>query len=492
MLRSELLKLKEELAEERIQTENIIEGKEKEFKKELDNLKLKLLERSNSLILSNENERELSFKLEVAEHKVKKAAELCQKLSAELDKLSEKSFNQSTSSEKLLADLEETKGELSIFRDSLENEKRKNVQLETEIRQMEKERIRIENIFERRMNSESKQFKLIEEKRKDNNSIEILIKKLEEKIFGKHTFGELTKRINIIFNYLLKISEENNQRINDLEQELINKQQQIINQKESLNGRNEENKLLKLKLDKTKNELKNKINEDNLEKEYLLKRKTLEIRIEQLEQILTIERAENANEIERIRKELKEERNHSKIIENELLTIKLKTKATITEEVLENKKTTEKEYQLKEKLEQTKIENISLIKRIEIAEKRELESKILETKLSSELHELRLQRRETVKELENLQRELRETKITNQEIEIQLKRFVREKAKFEGKIEALEMDRRRVSAIIKQTTLEKNALNKSLNTMERENSELQKHCRSLQTQVERLEEKLLV
>jgi len=54
------------------------------------------------------------------------------------------------------------------------------------------------------------------------------------------------------------------------------------------------------------------------------------------------------------------------------------------------------------------------------------------------------------------------------------------------------MDRRRVSAIIKQTTLEKNALNKSLNTMERENSELQKHCRSLQTQVERLEEKLLV
>ena len=54
------------------------------------------------------------------------------------------------------------------------------------------------------MNSESKQFKLIEEKRKDNNSIEILIKKLEEKIFGKHTFGELTKRINIIFNYLLK------------------------------------------------------------------------------------------------------------------------------------------------------------------------------------------------------------------------------------------------------------------------------------------------
>uniref|UniRef100_A0A914NFM4 Uncharacterized protein n=1 Tax=Meloidogyne incognita TaxID=6306 RepID=A0A914NFM4_MELIC len=147
ILRSELLKLKEELAEERIQTENIIEGKEKEFKKEWDNLKLKLLERSNSLILSNENERELSFKLEVAEHKVKKAAELCQKLSAELDKLSEKSFNQSTSSEKLLADLEETKGELSIFRDSLENEKRKNVQLETEIRQMEKERIRIENIF---------------------------------------------------------------------------------------------------------------------------------------------------------------------------------------------------------------------------------------------------------------------------------------------------------------------------------------------------------
>jgi len=82
-----------------------------------------------------------------------------------------------------------------------------------------------------------------------------------------------------------------------------------------------------------------------------------------------------------IRKELKEERNHSKIIENELLTIKLKTKATITEEVLENKKTTEKEYQLKEKLEQTKIENISLIKRIEIAEKVKIKFIIIKNNL---------------------------------------------------------------------------------------------------------------
>ncbi|KAF7635134.1 hypothetical protein Mgra_00005416, partial [Meloidogyne graminicola] len=161
---------------------------------------------------------------------------------------------------------------------------------------------------------------------------------------------------------------------------------------------------------------------------------------------------------------------------------------TMTEEYLENKKLIEKEFNLKEKLEKIKIENISLNKRIEISEKKELELKILETKLRSELNELRLQWKQTVKELENSQKELTELRIIKQEMEIQLKYFEKEINKFKGQIEALEMDRRRVDAIIKQTTLERNSLNKSLNNMERENSELQKHCRSLQSQVERLEQ----
>uniref|UniRef100_A0A914L9I0 Uncharacterized protein n=1 Tax=Meloidogyne incognita TaxID=6306 RepID=A0A914L9I0_MELIC len=148
------------------------------------------------------------------------------------------------------------------------------------------------------------------------------------------------------------------------------------------------------------------------------------------------------------------------------------------------------EIKLKEnkQIDNFKFENISLIKKLEIAEKRELEAKMLEDKLRSELHELRLQWRQSVKELEALQKELRECKISRQEMESQLKRFEREIIKYKGQIEALEMDRRRVDAIIKQTTLERNALNKSLNTMERENSELQKYCRSLQSQVERLEQ----
>ncbi|KAF7635133.1 hypothetical protein Mgra_00005415, partial [Meloidogyne graminicola] len=306
-LRSELLKLKEELKEERIQTENIIEGKEKEFKKELEKLKLELLERTNELKLAIENETELNIKLEDSEHKIKKAGELCQKLSLELDKLSEKSFNQSTCSEKLLADLEETKEELSIFRNSLEEQKRKNIQLETEIKQMEKERIRIENIFEKRLKSENEQYKLIEEKNKEeDNSIELLIKKWEEKIFGKELFGELIKRIKIIFEYLIKIIEENKQKIKELEKEnkfisskLIIEQKQL---KEEISIKNEENKLLKLKFDKIKNEIKNKINKENNNNEkedYLQKRKILEKRIEQLEEILIIERTEKDNEIEK-------------------------------------------------------------------------------------------------------------------------------------------------------------------------------------------------
>jgi len=38
----------------------------------------------------------------------------------------------------LLADLDEAKGEIIIYKGSLEEQKRRNIQLETEIRQLEK------------------------------------------------------------------------------------------------------------------------------------------------------------------------------------------------------------------------------------------------------------------------------------------------------------------------------------------------------------------
>lgn len=45
----------------------------------------------------------------------------------------------------------------------------------------------------------------------------------------------------------------------------------------------------------------------------------------------------------------------------------------------------------------------------------------------------------------------------------------------------LEMDKRRIEAIIRQTTLERHALDKSLITMEKENAELYKNCQNLQS-----------
>uniref|UniRef100_A0A914LA75 Uncharacterized protein n=1 Tax=Meloidogyne incognita TaxID=6306 RepID=A0A914LA75_MELIC len=234
-LRTELIKLKEELAEERIQTENVFEEKEKEFKKEMERLKFELLERSNELTLTIEREAELTVKLEDAEHRLTKASELCKRLTKELDELSEKSSVQNTSTEKLLADLDEAKGEIIIYKGSLEEQKRRNIQLETEIRQLEKERVRIENIFEKWRNKEEKQKLNIKE---DLNSLEILIKNWEEKIFGNLVKNEdkLTKRVKELIEELFI---QNIKKINELEIEnniysnkLISEQQKIIKLKE--------------------------------------------------------------------------------------------------------------------------------------------------------------------------------------------------------------------------------------------------------------------
>ncbi|KAH7684428.1 LFI-1 protein [Aphelenchoides avenae] len=49
------------------------------------------------------------------------------------------------------------------------------------------------------------------------------------------------------------------------------------------------------------------------------------------------------------------------------------------------------------------------------------------------------------------------------------------------------MDKQRIEAVIHQTTLEKHALDKSLNAMEKENKELYRNCSMLQSQVNQLE-----
>ncbi|CAK5083954.1 unnamed protein product [Meloidogyne enterolobii] len=306
-LRTELIKVKEELAEERIQAENVFEEKEKEFKKEMERLKFELNERLNELTLAIEKEAELTVKLEDAEHRLTKASELCKRLTKELDELSEKSFVQTTSTEKLLADLDEAKGEIIIYKGSLEEQKRRNIQLETEIRQLEKECVRNENIFEKWKNKEEKQKLNIKE---DLNSLEILIKNWEEKIFGNLLKNEdkLTKRVKELIEELFR---QNIKKINELENEnvlysnkLISEQQKIIsNLKEEISLKNNElNKLLNL-FEKSKNEKEIKLNEEysEAERDWLKRKRILERRLEELEQTLNIERTENIKEIEKVK-----------------------------------------------------------------------------------------------------------------------------------------------------------------------------------------------
>uniref|UniRef100_A0A915EFI6 Uncharacterized protein n=1 Tax=Ditylenchus dipsaci TaxID=166011 RepID=A0A915EFI6_9BILA len=54
-------------------------------------------------------------------------------------------------------------------------------------------------------------------------------------------------------------------------------------------------------------------------------------------------------------------------------------------------------------------------------------------------------------------------------------------------VEALEMDKRRVEGVIRQTMMERQALDKSLGTMEKENTELYRNCSILQNQLSQLE-----
>jgi chromosome segregation ATPase len=63
----------------------------------------------------------------------------------------------------------------------------------------------------------------------------------------------------------------------------------------------------------------------------------------------------------------------------------------------------------------------------------------------------------------------------------------REKQLMLKKIEALENDKRRTDAAIRETALQREAIEKSLNAMERENRELYKNCAQLQQQIAQLE-----
>ena len=79
----------------------------------------------------------MTDRLAEAEHRLAKAGELCRRLNAELDELSERSTTQNSSAEKLRVELDDANGEMAMLRQRIEEERRRNSLLEVELARME-------------------------------------------------------------------------------------------------------------------------------------------------------------------------------------------------------------------------------------------------------------------------------------------------------------------------------------------------------------------
>ncbi|CAB3410336.1 unnamed protein product [Caenorhabditis bovis] len=110
-----------------------------------------------------------------------------------------------------------------------------------------------------------------------------------------------------------------------------------------------------------------------------------------------------------------------------------------------------------------------------------------ETELRQQLESAKNDRRSAIKELEELKRRLSQLENDRRNNSQQADSWKKEKATLLKKIEMLENDKRRTDAAIRETALQREAIEKSLNAMERENKELYKNCAQLQQQIAQLE-----
>ncbi|KAL3097362.1 hypothetical protein niasHS_003810 [Heterodera schachtii] len=148
----------------------------------------------------------------------------------------------------------------------------------------------------------------------------------------------------------------------------------------------------------------------------------------------------------------------------------------------------QKAEQLQKKLDREMRERTKEREATDILQKREIELTAQEAQMHANLSILRAQWRVSVQSEESVRRALRESEATCRELNAQLQRAERESNAQKQHIDAMEMDRKRVEAVIRQTTLERNALTKALDAMEAENAELQRQCIALRTQMDRIGE----
>uniref|UniRef100_A0A1I7SZH8 Lin-5 n=1 Tax=Caenorhabditis tropicalis TaxID=1561998 RepID=A0A1I7SZH8_9PELO len=110
-----------------------------------------------------------------------------------------------------------------------------------------------------------------------------------------------------------------------------------------------------------------------------------------------------------------------------------------------------------------------------------------ETDLRQQLETAKNEKRVALKELEDIKRRLSQLENERRNSSQLADGWKKEKATLVKKIELLENEKRRTDAAIRETALQREAIEKSLNAMERENKELYKNCAQLQQQIAQLE-----
>ncbi|PIO71978.1 M protein repeat protein [Teladorsagia circumcincta] len=117
-------------------------------------------------------------------------------------------------------------------------------------------------------------------------------------------------------------------------------------------------------------------------------------------------------------------------------------------------------------------------------QKAETEWSKLEREMREELVVLRKDRLVLTSEVEELKRKLLRAEVEKKEVDGFRARLDREVASLKRHIEALEEEKARTEAAVRNTLSERKAIDKSLAAMEKENSELYRNCAQLQSQLE--------
>uniref|UniRef100_A0A183BMS1 Uncharacterized protein n=1 Tax=Globodera pallida TaxID=36090 RepID=A0A183BMS1_GLOPA len=550
-----------ETATERRRAEELLEERERRWHMELEHARKETNRNGAELVELHERETELEERLQDAEYRLGKARELCKKLNAELDELSERSVAQSSSTEQLRAELGDVNGEMVILRRSLEEQRGRNAKLASELARMEKVsvrerelRLKADESFqqaesearksdEKRL-SEQRYFQTEREDWKRHETdrqcreetaranleeqIRATVDKWTQKVGGgiqlvpKRT--DAVEGLNQLLNKLLidcerlekrteKAEEEKNvlsaqlSKLSHVHGDLAALQAKLtkaeqdakrehVNFEQNLHQRDEA-------VQREKIHFESKLNSAKAEHSKAVviletEKKTISAALEALRSDnLTLKQQLEAMEQQQQRRRMEKRSNDGTVARlKEAATETALLKAELTRERAEVDRrrselcevqrklsqTLQKAERLQTKLDRAVTERADEQRAFDVLQKRELEWTSLEATMRAKLSTSSSQLRASIQSAESAKRASRETEAVCRELNVQLQRAQRERNAQQQHIEAMEMDRRRVEAVIRQTTLERNALTKSLDAMEAENSELQRHCTALQAQ----------